>query len=115
MRLFPKIVVFVGSVVISALLSRADVPSDEEVRRLQLELSVENVRMSDPSSLQQQRLLQRELFEKTRSLAQVKLDEKELVKKLTSTGRYSLPRTDSEKPVVKSPLLGKEGLGEVGG
>jgi len=90
------------TMLLSAILVMADVPSDEEVRRLQLELSVENVRMSDPSSLQQQRLLQRELFEKTRTLTQIKLDEKELVKKLTSTGRYPLPRTDS-KPSAYAP------------
>jgi len=77
-----------------------DVPSEEEIRRLQREVMSTDLRMTGPTDLQQQSLRRQELFNKTRELNQIIEEERDLVKGLLARKQ---PGNPGAKPVDPAP------------
>jgi hypothetical protein len=63
---------------------RNEEPSDTEIRRLQTQLNILDTRITDPTNIEQKRVLQDQLFQKIRRMHDNVRQEKDLVGEITA-------------------------------
>jgi hypothetical protein len=79
-------------------------PTETEIRRLQTQLNVLDSRISDPTIIEQRRVLQDELFQKIRRMHDNNRQEKDLVGEI-SAKKQSEPVHEPEAPAAEQPKI----------